>query len=243
MNRIVRMVLCNLFAVPAAWFKLCRYAKHPEKYTREEMYRHIQYIMSMAIRGGNINLICTGQENIPKEGGFMFYANHQGMFDVLAIAATCDRPIGAVMKKELTDVPFVRQVAACTRCYAMDQQNTRQALGVIQQVTEQVKSGRPYLLFPEGSRSYRDLPLLDFHSGSFRCASKSKCPIVPIALLNCGRVLDGKGSKRLNVEVHYLEPIPYEEFADLKSVQVAELVKSRIEEKIRQRLEAGQAAE
>ena len=45
------------------------------------------------IRGNAEQL--TGQENIPAEGGFMLYANHQGMFDVLAIAATCDRPIGA----------------------------------------------------------------------------------------------------------------------------------------------------
>ena len=89
MNRIVTMVLKNFPIVPGAWQKLCRYAKHPEKYSEEEMYRHIQYILKRAVRGGNIDLQVSGTENIPKEGGFMLYANHQGMFDVLAVAASC----------------------------------------------------------------------------------------------------------------------------------------------------------
>ena len=110
MNRIVTMVLKNLPIVPGAWQKLCRYAKHPEKYSEEEMYRHIQYILKRAVRGGNIDLQVSGTENIPKEGGFMLYANHQGMFDVLAVAATCDIPVGAVLKKELYDIPFLHQV-------------------------------------------------------------------------------------------------------------------------------------
>lgn len=75
MNRIVTMVLKNFPIVPGAWQKLCRYAKHPEKYSEEEMYRHIQYILKRAVSGGNIDLQVSGTENIPKEGGFMLYAN------------------------------------------------------------------------------------------------------------------------------------------------------------------------
>ena len=32
MQRILLMVLQNFWRVPAAWFKLCHYAKHTEKY-------------------------------------------------------------------------------------------------------------------------------------------------------------------------------------------------------------------
>lgn len=48
MNRIVTMVLKNLWIVPGAWFKLCRYAKHTDEYPEEEKYRHIQYILQRA---------------------------------------------------------------------------------------------------------------------------------------------------------------------------------------------------
>ena len=142
MNRIVTMVLKNLWIVPGAWFKLCRYAKHTDEYPEEEKYRHIQYILQRAVRGGNVDMTVTGQENIPTEGGFMLYANHQGMFDVLAIAATCHRPIGAVLKKELYDIPFLHQIVLCTKSFAMDREDVRQSLTVIQNVTGSEKGKR-----------------------------------------------------------------------------------------------------
>lgn len=232
MNRIVTMVLKNLPIVPGAWQKLCRYAKHPEKYSKEEMYRHIQYILKRAVRGGNIDLQVSGTENIPKEGGFMLYANHQGMFDVLAVAATCDTPVGAVLKKELYDIPFLHQVAICTKSFPMDREDVRQSLTVIQSVIREVKAGRNYLIFPEGTRSRNGNQMGQFHSGSFRCATKSKCPIVPVALVDSFKVLDQKGSKPVAVQIHYLKPICWEEYKDLKTTELAALVKERIAQAI-----------
>ena len=232
MNRIVTMVLKNLPIVPGAWQKLCRYAKHPERYSEEEMYRHIQYILKRAVRGGNIDLQVSGTENIPKEGGFMLYANHQGMFDVLAVAATCDIPVGAVLKKELYDIPFLHQVAICTRSFPMDREDVRQSLTVIQSVIREVEAGRNYLIFPEGTRSRNGNQMGQFHSGSFRCATRSKCPIVPVALVDSFKVLDQKGSKPVTVQIHYLKPICWEEYGNLKTTELAALVKERIAQAI-----------
>ena len=197
-----------------------------------EKWRHIQFILNKAITGGNVDLEVTGLDNIPEENGFMMYANHQGMFDVLAIAATCDAPLGAVLKKELYDVPFLHQIAVCTKSFAMDREDVRQSLTVIQNVTEEVKKGRNYLIFPEGTRSKLGNTMLEFHGGSFRCATKSKCPILPIALVDSFKVLDQKGSDPVKVQLHYLKPIAYEEYAGLKPAEVANLVKQRIQEKI-----------
>ena len=232
MNRIVTMVLKNLWHVPGAWFKLCNYAKHTDTYPEAEKWGHIQHILRLAIKGGNVDLTLTGLENIPTDEPFMMYANHQGMFDVLAIAATCDNPMGAVLKKELYDIPFLHQIAVCTKSFAMDREDVRQSLTVIQNVTEEVKNGRNYLIFPEGTRSKQGNQMLEFHGGSFRCATKSKCPIVPIALVDSYKVLDQKGSAPVTVQLHYLKPIPYEEYAGMKPAEVAALVKQRIQEKI-----------
>jgi 1-acyl-sn-glycerol-3-phosphate acyltransferase len=226
------MVLKNLWHVPGAWFKLCNYAKYTDTYPEAEKWGHIQHILRLAIKGGNIDLKITGLENIPAENGFMMYANHQGMFDVLAIAATCENPMGAVLKKELYDIPFLHQIAVCTKSFAMDREDVRQSLTVIQNVTEEVKNGRNYLIFPEGTRSKQGNQMLEFHGGSFRCATKSKCPIVPIALVDSYKVLDQKGSAPVTVQLHYLKPIPYEEYAGMKPAEVAALVKQRIQEKI-----------
>ena len=69
----------------------------------------------------------------------------------------------------------------------------------------------------------------EFHGGSFRCAIKSKCPIQPVVFIDSFKVLDQKGSKPVEVQIHYLEPILYEEYKDMKTNEVAELVKSRIQ--------------
>ena len=112
MNRIVLMCLRNLWRVPGAYLKLCRYAKAPEKYTEKEMWAHIHYIMDLAVTSGNIDLHVTGMENIPAKDGFLFVGNHQGLFDIVALAGIYDRPIGVVFKKELANIPVLKEIIA-----------------------------------------------------------------------------------------------------------------------------------
>ena len=232
MLRILLMVLRNFWRVPGAWLKLCHYAKHTDEYPEQEKYDHIRYIMELAVKSGNIDLIITGQDKLPQENGFILYGNHQGMFDVVALVATFPRILGAVFKKELANIPFLKQVIACTKSFAMDREDVRQSLTVIQKVTEEVKLGRNYLIFPEGTRSKKGNVMGDFHGGSFRCAVKAKCPIVPVAFIDSFKVLDQKGCKKVGVQIHFLEPIPFEEYGHLKTVEVAQLVKDRIQQAI-----------
>ena len=236
MLRILLMVLRNFWRVPGAWFKLCRYAKHTERYPEQEKYDHIRYIMNLAVKSGNIDLTVTGQEKLPEQNGFILYGNHQGLFDVVALVATFPRILGAVFKKELANIPFLKQIIACTKSFAMDREDVRQSLTVIQKVTEEVKLGRNYLIFPEGTRSKKGNVMGDFHGGSFRCAVKAKCPIVPVAFIDSFKVLDQKGCKKVGVQIHFLEPIPFEEYGHLKTVEVAQLVKDRIQKCIDENL-------
>ena len=234
MNRIVMMVLKNIFRVPFLYAKLVHYGKNTDKYPEPVRYAHIQHILQLAVKSGNIDLQLHGLENIPSQDGFIMYGNHQGMFDVVALAATCPNCLGAVFKKELENVPFVRDIVACTKSFAMDREDVRQSLTVIQDVTKEVVSGRNYVIFPEGTRSRNGNVMGEFHGGSFRAAIKAKCPIVPLAFIDSFKVLDQKGSKPVTVQLHYLKPIPYEEYKDLKGVELAALVKSRIQETIDQ---------
>ena len=232
MNRLALMVLKNIHKLPGAYSKLCHYAKHTDEYPEQEKFAHIRSLMHLAIHAGNVEVKVTGLENIPKENGYLLYGNHQGMFDVVALAATYPGALGCVFKKELANVPLLKQVIACTKSFAMDREDVRQSLTVIQNVTREVQSGRNYLIFPEGTRSKNGNTMGEFHGGSFRCALKAKCPVLPIAFVDSFKVLDQKGSKPLAMQIQYLPPIPYEEYKDLKTVELAELVKSRIQEAI-----------
>ena len=230
MNRIVRMILLNIFRVPVLFARLCHYARHTDKYPEQQKWDLIHKILGYAVKAGNVDLQVYGKENLPARDGFMLYGNHQGLFDVVALAADCERPLGAVLKKELAEVPLLKQIRLCTHSFAMDREDVRQSLTVIKGVTEEVLKGRNYLIFPEGTRSRNGNVMGEFHGGSFRAAMKAKCPIVPLCFVDSFKVLDQKGSKRVSVQMHYLKPIPYEEYKDLKTVEVADLVKARIQE-------------
>ena len=233
MNRIVYMCLKNIPRIPGAWFKLCKYAKNPDNYTREEMADHIRYIMKLAVKSGNINLKVTGTEKFPKEDGFMLYGNHQGMFDAVAMLAAIDRPVAAVFKKELKDIPFVKQIVACTGSYAMDREDVRQSMEVIMNTAKDVaEKKRNFIIFPEGTRSKNGNVMGEFHAGSFKSAQKAKCPIVPFVFIDSFHVLDKDGTGSMDVQLHFLEPIPYEEYKLLKTVELAAMVKDRIQKVI-----------
>lgn len=229
MNRILYMVLRNFTKVPGAYLKLRHYAKNIDKYPELEKYQHIQYIFQQAIKGGNIDLQIYGKENIPAEDGFLIISNHQGLFDIMAIAAGCDRPWGAVLKKELYEIPFMKELVDCTYSFPMDRDDIKQSMQVIISTTKEVQKGRNYLIFPEGTRSKMGNKMLEFHSGSFKIATKAKCPILPIALIDCYKALDQKGHHPITVQMHYLEPIQYEEYKDMNTTELANLVRARIE--------------
>ena len=234
MNRLAMVVLKNIHRIPGLYAKLCRYARRPECYSEEERWAHIQKILQLVISSGNVELEITGMENIPTEGGFLMYGNHQGLFDVVALGSTCPMPLGAVLKKELANVPLIKQIIPCTKSFPMDREDVRQSLTVIQAVTEEVQKGRRYIIFPESTRSKKGNRMGEFHAGSFRCAVKAKCPIVPLAFVDCFQVLDQKGGGSVKAQLHYLPAISYEEYQDMKASQVAAMVKERIQEALDQ---------
>ena len=236
MNRLVMVVMKNIAIVPAAWFKLCKYAKHTDEYTYEEKYKHIRYILRHVCKSGNIDLQVTGLENIPEKDGFLMCGNHQGIFDIVAIVESFDRPIAAVLKKELNKIPFLKQIVQCTHSYPMDREDVRQSMKVIQGVTQDLINGRNMVIFPEGTRSKKGNVMGEFHAGTFKCVAKSKVPIVPFAFIDSYKVLDQDGCEPLKVQLHYLEPIFYEEYKDLKTNEIAALVKARIAEVIEKNL-------
>lgn len=238
MNRLVMVVLKNIVKVPPAWVKLCKYAKHTDEYSYEEKYKHIRYILKHVCKSGNIDLHVTGLENIPKEDGFLLCGNHQGIFDIVAIVDSFERPLAAVLKKELNEIPFLKQIVQCTHSYPMDRDDVRQSMKVIQSAAKELQDGRNIIIFPEGTRSKNGNQMGEFHAGSFKCATKAKATIVPFAFIDSFKVLDEDGCEPLTVQLHYLEPIHYEEYKDLKTNEIAALVKSRIEEVIEKNIES-----
>lgn len=232
MKRILLMVLRNWYYVPFKWIKLCWYAAHADKYTDYEHYLLLRDITRHANKGGNVNIVVSGQENIPDKDGFMFFPNHQGLYDVLAMLEASPRPFSVVAKKEVAGNIFLRKVISCMRAFLLDREDVRQAMKVIADVTKEVEKGRNYLIFAEGTRSKQGNLTQEFKSGSFKAATRAKCPIVPVALIDSFKPFDTTTIEPVTVEVHFLKPLYYEEYKGMKTKELAVYVKAEIDGEI-----------
>ena len=81
----------------------------------------------------------------------------------------------------------------------------------------------------EGTRSKKGNNTLEFKGGSFKAATKAKCPIVPVVLVNSFVPFDSKTLKQITVQVHYLKPLIYDEYKDMKTVEIAEYTRNEIQ--------------
>ena len=76
---------------------------------------------------------------------------------------------------------------------------------------EKIKSGISICIFPEGTRnrSESDLDLMEFHEGSFKLATRTNCPIVPIAMNNTCSIFEKQFPKikKTHVVIEYCKPI------------------------------------
>lgn len=226
------MVLHNILYVPLWFVQLCLYGRKSDRHSEKERFDFLKKVTINANKGGNVIIQADGQENLPPKDGFIIYPNHQGLYDTLAFLESCDRPFSVVMKKEVQNVPFLKQVFKVMRAIPIDRDDVKEAMRTILQVAEEVQSGRNYIIFAEGTRSKKGNELLDFKGGSFKAAMRAKCPIVPVALLDAYKPFDTNSTEETVVQIHYLPPMYYEDYKNMKSVEIAAAVKKRIEEKI-----------
>lgn len=236
MNRIAYMVIRNLFRAPVWFYHIWKLGRPGDTHTEQERYDYIRNVVKTVNRTGRVEVEVHGLENLPKENGFILFPNHQGLFDVLAIIDSCPNPLGIVVKKEASNIVLVKQVIAAMNGMSIDRQDVKDSLKVISKMTEDVKNGRNYVIFAEGTRSREGNKLLPFKGGTFKSAVNAKCPIVPVAQIDCFKPFDVSSIKKQKVEIHFLEPLYQDQYAGLRTIQIADIVHDKIQHKINSKL-------
>ena len=134
-----------------------------------------------------------GIENLPKDKNVLFVGNHQGNFDIPIYLSQMPMLIGFISKIEIEKVPLVRTWMRYMHCVFMDRGNIRKSGEAIIKGIKNLKAGKNIVIFPEGTRSRGD-KLGEFKAGSFKLATKSKCPIVPVTMNGSYKIMEhGKG--------------------------------------------------
>ena len=237
---MLRIIFAVIISIPSAIVFLLRahYIKvHFSKYTEEQRYAFIRKYAETLKRNARIVTISSGKENLPPTGGYIMYPNHQGKYDAVGIITEHYNPLTVVMDAKRSHLPLATQLMTVLDGTRLDRTSPRTQVESFFKISQNVTEGKRYILFPEGGYSLKDFrrghtDLKEFKPGSFKCAIRAKCPIVPVALIDSWKPFGQNSLRKVTTQVHFLPPLTYDEYKDKSTREIAEEVRSRIIQKI-----------
>lgn len=205
---------------------------NPQQFDDETCYNFAKKIIRHMTRRAMTRTVCIGEENLPKEGGYIMYSNHQGKYDALGILLKHKRPCSVLWEEKSADRILARQVCGLIKGKVISFTDFRAQIKCLNELADEVKNGRPFLIFPEGGYKDNKNNLQEFKHGCFTCSIKSQTPIVPVCIYDSWKSMDTNLILPARTQVHFLKPIMPEEYAGLKKPEISDLVKSRIETRL-----------
>ena len=188
-------------------------------------FRSVQFLAGVKTK-------VIGHDRIPDEP-VLYICNHRGFFDTITSYQLVKNPTGYVAKKEILYAPLLNIWMLLLNCQFLDRKKPRSGMDMLLKSIELIKKGISVCIFPEGTRN-RDAEsdeLLPFHAGSFKIATKTGCPIVPVTLINAGKVwedhfpwMHGK-----NMVIEYGEPIYTKDLSKEELKNVSEITRDIIQ--------------
>ncbi|MFD1850448.1 lysophospholipid acyltransferase family protein [Oceanobacillus bengalensis] len=220
------LVICTVFKLQRTKNRL---KNHPATITDEEVFVTPKTVSRKVIEKTGTTVEVKGQEKLP-EGAALFVANHQGLFDILALLGYLGKPIGFIAKKEIKKLPIISKWMELVYCVFIDRSDRRQSMKAINRGIDYLKAGHSIVIFPEGTRG-EGREINEFKPGSFRLGLKSNVPIVPVTIDGTYQMLEGSNGRitpsAITLSIH--DPIYPETYTDMKSGEVASKVQAIIE--------------
>ena len=173
--------------------------------------RIVQAVFRFILWVAGVKLTVIGEENVPTDTPVLYIGNHRSFFDVPITYPRCPIRTGYIAKKEMEKVPLLSTWMKRLHCLFLDRKDIKQGLKTILAAIEKVKSGISICIFPEGTRNKNEdeLDMLPFHEGSFKIATKTNCPIIPMAISGSADIWESHFPriKKTHVILEYGKPI------------------------------------
>lgn len=163
--------------------------------------RIVQWAFRVVEFLSGVKVHVIGAENVPKDQPVLYVGNHRSYFDIIFTYSRCPGLTGYIAKKEMLKFPLLNFWMMLLYCQFLDRKDVKAGFKTIMHATELVKSGISMCIFPEGTRNKEEGTLMEFKEGSLRIASKSGCPVIPMALSHTAAVFEDQFPKIRPVEV------------------------------------------
>ena len=221
---VVYMLIMRLKGIKRDYIEKFKGEEEAWKYA-QEVFRKWTYF-TINIIGMEIEV--EGFENIPDKT-CVFMGNHQSILDIPVMRYSTQRTLDFVAKKELAKAPLIGYWITHVKSVTIDRDNIREGMKAINQAVNNIKDGYNFTIFPEGTRS-KDGKIHEFKRGSIKIASKSKAPIIPVAIKGTSACFeDSKEFVPGKVKVIFGEAIETENI----SREVEKELMLRVEESVR----------
>jgi 1-acyl-sn-glycerol-3-phosphate acyltransferase len=125
----------------------------------------------------NVTLRVSGQP--AQRGPMLVVLNHISWLDILVMLAA--QPVCFVSKSEVKHWPLIGWLATNAGTLYIERTKRRDALRVVHETAEALKSGKLIAIFPEGTTS-DGKQLLPFHANLLQAANSANSPVQPVAL-------------------------------------------------------------
>jgi 1-acyl-sn-glycerol-3-phosphate acyltransferase len=228
MFRFIWVILANVKRAPYLIPRMRKMFHHPELYSEEDRYALARKLIDYMKASGKITTEVYGRENLPQEGGYVMFPNHQGKYDALGIIYAHDEPCSFVMDKAKSYSFLVKELVDMLGAKRLELDNIRQNLSIINELTAEVKAGKRFILFSEGGYDKNKNKVQQFKPGSFKCAVRAKAPIVPVALIDSYKPFNSLSLGKVTTKVVFLPPIFYDEYRSMKTPDIANMVRNQI---------------
>lgn len=183
--------------------------------------------ITLWILGAKFSVI--GADNAKGCTKHVFVANHESMVDILTVFYGVPELLSFVGKKELKKVPFLGWAMLACDMIFIDRGNRDKAYESIRLAGEKIRSGKPVIVFPEGTRN-RKGEVGMFKKGSFVIAVENQLDIVPMAIYGAWNIIrpDSIIIRPGKVSLVIGKPIYMADHRDKTAEQMADFVRMEV---------------
>ena len=192
LNNIVRtwFIIFVVFLVTAAYGTAVMIHMFLWK-NHDVFYAYTRSWARFVLKISRVQVVTVGTDEIRPEERYVYIANHASLFDIPVLIAAVPDNFRIIYKRELQKIPIFGWCIRMSPFIAIDRERSRDAVDVLDTVSQTMRQGSSVLIFPEGTRSDSGI-VGEFRRGAFSLAARSGRSIIPISIVGTRNTLPKK---------------------------------------------------
>lgn len=177
----------------------------------------------------NLRMKVVGREKIPQTEPLVVYANHKSYLDPIIVIQVLNRPSAFTPKSSLFKIPIFKHMMMAMGCMPVYRGDDRKTAKALVKTIKDVENGFAMAVFPEGGRKDRNMDeMVQARAGAYKIAVKPKATILPITINGNSQIRRRAPWRSTKLTIVIGDPIPYEQYKNHTTSEIAELVLHKI---------------